>query len=73
MVIREEVLILTFEQLLMTLSKPANRALQQHGINSFEKLAALTEKEVLDFHGVGPASLPLLTHRLTQVNLSFKK
>ncbi|MBP1043214.1 hypothetical protein I6N95_19525 [Vagococcus sp. BWB3-3] len=66
-------LILTFEHFLTTLSKPANRALQHHGIDSFEKLAALTEKEVLNFHGVGPASLPLLTHGLAQANLSIKK
>ncbi len=67
------VLNLTYEQFLGTLSKPASRALLRHGIDSFEKLAALTEKEVLDFHGVGPASLPYFNDALAALNLHFKQ
>lgn len=64
---------MTYEQFLTTLSKPASRALLHHGIDSFEKLAALTEKEVLNFHGVGPASLLPFNAALAALDLHFKQ
>lgn len=64
---------MTFEQFLATLSKPASRALPHYGIDSFEKLAALTEKEVLAFHGIGPASLPRFKEALSTKGLAFKQ
>lgn len=62
---------MTYEQFLVTLSKPAKRALLYNDIDSFERLAALTEKEVLDFHGIGLASLPKMNEALSDQGLKF--
>lgn len=55
------------------LSAPARRALETHGITSLKKLASLTEKELLAFHGMGPASLPTLRNSLAAAGLTFRK
>lgn len=57
---------------LSLLSNPARRALEHNGITSLEKLSTYTEKEILKFHGMGPASLPKLRAALTESGLSFK-
>ena len=58
---------------LALLSGPARRALENNGITSLKKLAKLTEKEVLAFHGMGPASIPRLKASLKSEGLSFRK
>lgn len=58
---------------MMGLSAPARRALESHGITTIKKLASFTEKEILSFHGMGPASLPALVKALNEAKLSFKK
>ena len=40
---------------------PARRALENHGITSIEKLATITESEILTFHGFGPKSIKILS------------
>ncbi len=55
------------------LSAPARRALQNNGINTLEQLAGYSKKEILAFHGMGPASIPSLTDALKAAGLSFKK
>ena len=54
------------------LSAPARRALQAAGITSLQQLATWSEKEILDLHGMGKASLPLLRAALKSKDLGFK-
>jgi DNA-directed RNA polymerase alpha subunit len=58
---------------LSTLSAPARRALENAGITTLDQLAAYSEKDILKFHGMGPASLPTLREALKAVGLSFRK
>lgn len=57
---------------LSVLSAPARRALEHHGITSLQELSQYSEKEILQFHGMGPASLPKLRTALQEEGLSFK-
>jgi len=57
---------------LAKLSAPARRALENAGINSPNKLATYTEKEILKLHGLGKASLPTLKEVLASKGLTFK-
>lgn len=61
------------DRFLSLLSAPARRALQHNGITSLQQLANYSEKEILQFHGMGPASLPKLRTALQENGLSFKK
>ena len=58
---------------LSLLSAPARRALENNGITSLQQLSTLSEKEILQFHGLGPASLPKLRTALKEIGLSFRK
>jgi DNA repair protein RadC len=57
---------------LSLLPSPARRALLFHGIDTLKKLSSHTEKEVLSFHGMGPASMPILRKALSEAKLNFK-
>ncbi|MBM7586056.1 putative RecB family nuclease [Bacillus pakistanensis] len=57
---------------LSLLSAPARRALENNGITTLQKLSTYSEKEILQFHGMGPASLPKLRTALQTKGLSFK-
>ena len=57
---------------LSLLSAPARRALENNGITSVQKLSTYSEKEILQFHGMGPASLPKLRSALKKIGLSFR-
>lgn len=57
---------------LSNLSAPARRALEHHGITSLQELSTFSEKEILQFHGMGPASLPNLRAALQEKGLTFK-
>ncbi|MED4202915.1 RNA polymerase alpha subunit C-terminal domain-containing protein [Neobacillus mesonae] len=57
---------------LSLLSAPARRALENNGIATLIDLAKFTEKEILQFHGMGPASLPKLRAALEEKGLSFR-
>jgi hypothetical protein len=57
---------------LSELAAPARRALENNGIDTLAKLAQLSEKEVLDFHGMGKSSLPKLQKNLAEKGLSFR-
>ncbi|MCP1311952.1 RNA polymerase alpha subunit C-terminal domain-containing protein [Paenibacillus tyrfis] len=57
---------------LSLLSAPARRALKHYGITSLQQLSQYSEKEILQFHGMGPASLPKLRTALKENGLSFK-
>lgn len=58
---------------LALLSNPARNALLHHGIDTIQKLASHTEKEILDIHGIGKASLPAFGKSLEEHGLSFKE
>ncbi|HCL04890.1 MAG TPA: hypothetical protein DHW64_02535 [Chitinophagaceae bacterium] len=61
------------DDFLSLLPSPARRALLFHGIDTVEKLASYTEKEILSFHGIGPASMPILRQALNKEELKFKE
>lgn len=58
---------------LAQLSNPARSALEHAGITTLAKLARHSEKEILNLHGVGPASLPTLRQVLKDAGLVFRK
>ncbi|OJV52752.1 MAG: hypothetical protein BGO31_03045 [Bacteroidetes bacterium 43-16] len=57
---------------LASLSSPARNALLHQGIDSIEKLATCTEKDILSLHGIGKASLPAFKKALAAAGLYFK-
>ena len=60
------------EGFLSLLAAPARRALENNGITSLEQLSKFTEKEILQFHGMGKSSIPILIHALKESKLAFK-
>ena len=58
---------------LSTLSAPARGALEHEGIDTVKKLSQYSESEILDIHGVGPASIPTLRTALEEQGLDFEK
>lgn len=56
---------------LALLSNPARNALLHHGIITLEELSTFTEKEILNLHGVGKASLPIFRSALAAHGLCF--
>ncbi len=58
---------------LSLLGAPARRALENNGIKTLEKLSTFSEKEILEFHGMGPSSIPKLLLALKKEGLEFKK
>jgi len=58
---------------LSLLSAPARRALENNGIATLKQLSRLSEKEVLQWHGIGPSSIPTLKAALKEEGLDFKK
>ena len=57
---------------LLLLVAPARRALENNGIKTLQELSKYTKTEVLDFHGIGPSSIPILEKLLNKNGLSFK-
>ncbi len=58
---------------LSLLAAPARRALENNGIKTLEQLSKHSEEEILEFHGLGKASLPILRNALQAKSLSFWK
>lgn len=58
---------------LALLSNPARNALLHHEIDTIQKLSSYTEKEILNIHGIGKASLPVFRKALDENGLSFKE
>jgi len=58
---------------LSLLGAPARRALQHAGVGSLEELATHTEKEILQLHGIGPSSMPVLREALKGSGLKFRE
>ncbi len=55
------------------LPAPARRALENNGIKTIVALSKFSEKEILQFHGIGKSSIPILKRELTKKGLSFKE
>ena len=55
------------------LSAPARRALEYNGIITLQQLAQCSEAEILQLHGMGPASMPILRTALQSEGLEFKQ
>ncbi|MDH5162467.1 RNA polymerase alpha subunit C-terminal domain-containing protein [Heyndrickxia oleronia] len=62
----------TINGFLTSLSAPARRALETNGIITLQKLSTYSEKDILQFHGMGPASMPKLRAALKENGLSFR-
>lgn len=58
---------------LSLLVAPARRALESNRIRTLQKLSNYSEDEILQFHGMGPSSLPKLKEALETKGLSFKE
>ncbi len=50
---------------------PATRALNGAGYFRLEHLTTISENEIAQFHGVGPAAIELLRDALQAIGLSF--
>jgi len=55
------------------LSAPARRALENNGVTSLKTLSQYSEEEVLQWHGLGPGSLPKLKSALAEEGYNFRK
>ncbi|MBK8520100.1 MAG: hypothetical protein WAT20_10155 [Ferruginibacter sp.] len=58
---------------LAALSAPARRVLESKGITTLQQLSLFSKKEILSLHGIGPASIPILSNALYKAGMSFKK
>jgi hypothetical protein len=58
---------------LAQLPSPARRALEHAGIKTMSQLSRRREQDILDLHGMGPASIPILKKALKAEGLTFKK
>jgi len=58
---------------LNTIAAPARRALEREGIDTVIKLSKFTEKELLQFHGMGSGTIPKLKKALKEEGLSLRK
>ena len=58
---------------LSVLSAPARRAIEREGIKTLEQLSEKSETEILQLHGMGPATLPKLRAALAAIGSGFKK
>ncbi len=55
------------------LSAPARRALERAGLTTLANLAKTTEREILELHGMGPASMPMLRAALKKDGRKFRE
>lgn len=58
---------------LSMLSAPARRALEGKNITTLKKLAKYSESEILELHGIGKTTIPILRNALTSEGLTFIK
>jgi hypothetical protein len=58
---------------LSLLAAPARRALENNGIKTLDALSSFTEKEILNFHGIGKSAIPILRNELAKKGLGFKE
>jgi predicted flap endonuclease-1-like 5' DNA nuclease len=54
-------------------SRPAARALAGAGYTNLDQLAKVTQKQLLELHGMGPKAIRILKEALKAQGKSFKK
>lgn len=54
------------------IGKPARRALASNGIHTLKEVSTLTEKELLQLHGMGPKAVRILKEALAEQQLRLK-
>ncbi|HXU26030.1 MAG TPA: RNA polymerase alpha subunit C-terminal domain-containing protein [Bacteroidia bacterium] len=57
---------------LSLVSAPARRALEANGLTTLKQLSKYTEKQLLQLHGIGPSTIPVLKKALAAQKLAFK-
>jgi len=60
------------DNFLTLIAAPARRALENNGIKTLKILSTYSETEILEFHGMGPGSIPKLRDALKSAGLSLK-
>jgi predicted RecB family nuclease len=56
---------------LALLSSPARNALEHAGIATLAELSKYSEREILQLHGMGPKSIPVLRQALQSAGMTF--
>lgn len=56
----------------LKLGAPAERALANAGISTFEELSGWTRKDLAGLHGIGPKALSLLDPALSERALAYR-
>lgn len=57
---------------LSKLASPARSALEHEGIDTLTQLSQHSEAEILELHGMGPSTMPLLRTALEERGLDFR-
>ena len=57
---------------LSLLAAPARRALERENIKTLEDLSKWSEKEIINLHGLGKTTIPILRRELNDKGLDFK-
>jgi len=60
------------DSFLSLLVAPARRALENKGIKSLKELSTYCEAEILELHGMGKSSIPILKTALELEGLKFR-
>jgi len=54
-----------------SIGRVAARGLEAHGYTRYDQLFAVTEKQLLEIHGVGPKAVAILREELANRGLGF--
>ncbi|MGC4038110.1 MAG: RNA polymerase alpha subunit C-terminal domain-containing protein [Chitinophagaceae bacterium] len=60
------------EGFLSLFGAPARRALEARGIKTPKQLSAYSEKEILQLHGIGKSSIPIMIKAMKDEKLKFR-
>ena len=60
------------KQFLVNLSAPARRALADEGISNLKQLSKYSAAQLLELHGMGPASIPKIEAALREAGLKLQ-
>ena len=61
------------EGVFSSLSAPARRAMEHNHVDTLQKLSECSEKEILEWHGIGKTTIPKLVRLLNEAGLQFKE
>lgn len=57
---------------LSLISAPAGRALENKNIKTLKQLSKYSERDILNLHGIGKTTIPILKKELENAGLAFK-